>query len=79
MKIAAVTTVRNESDIVESFVRHNAAFIDRLYILDHRSTDSTPEILRRLTEEGLPLTVSREDDGIFRQGPTMTRLIKQAM
>ena len=79
MKIAAVTTVRNESDIVESFVRHNAAFIDRLYILDHRSTDSTPAILRRLIEEGLPLTASREDDGIFRQGPTMTRLIKRAM
>lgn len=78
MRLAAVTTVRNECDVIESFVRHSAAFFDRLYILDHRSTDSTPAILRNLAEEGLPLALSREDNGIFYQGPTMTRLIKGA-
>ncbi len=78
MHLAAVTTARNECDIIESFVRHNAAFFDRLYILDHRSTDSTPEILRKLAGEGLPLALSRDDSGIFYQGPTMTRLIKRA-
>ncbi len=78
MRLAAVATVRNECDIVESFVRHNAAFFDRLYILDHRSTDKTPVILRKLKDEGLPLMLSRDDNGIFYQGPTMTRLIKGA-
>jgi hypothetical protein len=42
MRLAAVTMVRSECDIIEAFVRHNAAFFDRLYILDHRSTDTTP-------------------------------------
>src|SRR5262245_40073522 len=79
MKLAAVTTVRNECDIIESFVRHNAAFFDRLYVVDHRSTDSTPEILGKLTDEGLPLVVSRDEDAIFYQSSKMNRLIKQAV
>jgi hypothetical protein len=78
MRLAAVTTVRNECDIIESFVRHNAAFVDCLYILDHRSTDATPSILHKLADEGLPLLLSREDQGIFYQSAKMTRLIKRA-
>ncbi len=78
MRLAAVTTVRSECDIIESFTRHNAAFFDRLYILDHRSADATPVILRKLAAEGLPLALSREDHGIFYQAPTMTHLIKRA-
>jgi glycosyl transferase family 2 len=78
MHLAAVSIVRSECDIIESFVRHNATFFDRLYILDHRSTDTTPDILRRLADDGLPLVLSREGYGIFYQGPTMTHLIKRA-
>ncbi|HEY7665054.1 MAG TPA: glycosyltransferase family 2 protein [Xanthobacteraceae bacterium] len=79
MRLAAVTTVRNECDIIESFVRHNAAFLDCLYILDHRSTDATPDILRKLAAEGLPVLLSREDHGSFYQSVEMTRLIKRAL
>ena len=79
MQLAAVTTVRNECDLIEAFVRHNAAFFDRLYILDHRSTDSTPRILRKLADEGLPLALSHDGEAIFYQGPKMTHLIKRAL
>jgi Glycosyl transferase family 2 len=79
MQLAAITTVRNECDIIEAFVRHNAAFCDRLYVLDHRSTDATPNILRELADEGLPLTLSHDDEAVFYQGPKMTQLIKGAM
>jgi hypothetical protein len=79
MKLAAVTTVRNECDIIEAFVRHNVAFFDRLYILDHRSTDTTPKILDKLDNEGLPLDVSSSDEAVFYQGPMMTRLIKRTL
>src|SRR4051812_36827526 len=78
MHLAAVSIVRSECDIIESFVRHNATFFDRLYILDHRSTDTTPDILRRLLDDGLPLVLSREGYGIFYQGPSMTQLIRRA-
>ena len=79
MRLAAVTTVRNECDIIESFVRHNAAFLDCFYILDHRSTDATPVILRKLADEGFPVLLSREDRGIFYQSATMTRPIRHAL
>jgi Glycosyl transferase family 2/Alpha 1,4-glycosyltransferase conserved region/Glycosyltransferase sugar-binding region containing DXD motif len=78
MRLAAATTVRNECDVIEAFVRHNAAFFDCLYILDHRSTDATPVILRKLADEGLPVLLSREEHGIFYQSSQMTRLIKRA-
>jgi hypothetical protein len=79
MKIAAVAAVRSESDIIEPFIRHNLGFFDRLYLLDHRSTDSTPVILRRLAAEGLPVSICRSDEPIFYQGPTMTGLIQKAL
>jgi hypothetical protein len=78
MRLAAVTTVRNECDVIEAFVRHNAAFFDCLYILDHRSTDATPVILRKLADEGLPVLLSREEHGIFYQSSQMSRLIRRA-
>ena len=48
-KIAIVSMVRNEADVIESFVRHNLQVADALYIIDHASTDGTGEILQQLT------------------------------
>ena len=47
MRLAGIAIVRNECDIVEAFVRHNEAVLDRLYILDNDSSDGTLEILQR--------------------------------
>ena len=47
--------VKNEEDILEQFVRHNLRVLDRLYIFDHGSTDSTTDIIRALVIEGLSL------------------------
>ena len=54
MRIVAISTVRDEEDIIEAFVRHMLAFAERLIILDNGSTDSTPDILRAMQDEGLP-------------------------
>lgn len=49
MKVAAVSTVRNEADIIGSTIRHLLAEgIDRIYIADGMSTDGTRDILRAL-------------------------------
>jgi len=78
VNLAGVACVKNEEDIVEAFVRHNAALLDWLLILDHGSTDRTPEILNALKEEGLPLTVITDHSlGKF-QGEKMTYLMKRA-
>jgi hypothetical protein len=56
-RIVSVTRILNEDDIVEAFVRHNAAHIHHMLFLDNGSTDATLEILKSLQTEGLPLTV----------------------
>lgn len=57
MNVVAISTVKNEADIIEAMVRHNLAFVDRMVVLDNGSTDSTLDILHRLEKERLPLDV----------------------
>ena len=54
-QIAIVSMVRNEADVIESFVRHNLQVADVLYCIDHASTDGTSDILANLQREGLSL------------------------
>lgn len=49
--------VRNENDVIESFVRHNLELMDEMHIIDHGSSDGTREILIQLKEEGLPVFI----------------------
>lgn len=58
MRLAGVVVVRNESDVIEAFVRHNLGLLDCLHVVDNLSTDRTAEIVRRLASEGLPVTLS---------------------
>ena len=77
-KIVAISMVKNEMDIIESFVRHTLGFADLLIIADHKSTDRTREILEALQAEGLPLII--EDAAVARyvQAETMTYLLWEA-
>jgi hypothetical protein len=61
VRIASVSIVKDEADIIEAFVRHNLVFVDRMFIIDDRSSDNTSEILRRLALESPSVTVL--DDG----------------
>lgn len=74
MILASVSMVRNESDIIEAFVRHNLRFIDRLFILNHASSDSTGDILARLQQEHLPVQVFDDSEPGFRQGDRTSEL-----
>jgi FkbM family methyltransferase len=60
MRLVGISTVKNESDIIESFVRHNLGFLDRLHVVDNGSTDTTGEILAELVREYPGLTVERD-------------------
>jgi hypothetical protein len=62
MEVVGVVLVRNEDVFVEQAIRNIAAFCDRIYAVDHLSTDRTPEILRRLASELDHLTVQRSSD-----------------
>lgn len=56
-KIWAVTMVRNEEDIIESFCRYTMNFCDGLLIWDDNSLDHTGGIIKQLIEEGLQIVL----------------------
>ena len=56
-KLVGLSMVRNESDVIETFIRHNLTLLDELHIVDHDSSDNTREILTLLKQEGLPIHI----------------------
>ena len=79
MLLCAAAIVRNEADIIEAFVRHNLAVVDRLAVVDHGSFDGTTEILAALVREGLPLTVGRDERAGFFQPEVLTPLARELL
>jgi hypothetical protein len=56
MKLASITCVKNESDILETFVRVNSAFIDTFIFIDD-SDDGTEQLYSLLAQEGFRIIV----------------------
>lgn len=75
--LAAVSMVKNECDIIELFIRINSRVFDMIYVLDHNSEDTTPEIVELLAREGLPVELTRlsEESAAYNQGEITTRFI----
>ena len=79
MKIISVTMARNESDIIELFVRYHLRIVDYMIIIEHLSLDRTPEILEALKAEGLPLEIVRERRVERDQSGITTQFMKRAV
>ena len=79
MKIASISMVKNEADIIESFVRHTSRLVDVMYIIDHLSTDNTWVILNKLQAEGMPLILSRYNKADYSQSEVATGLMWQSI
>jgi glycosyltransferase involved in cell wall biosynthesis len=50
-RIVAVVLIRNEDLFIERVIRNVLDFCDRIHVADHRSTDGTSMIVRRLAAE----------------------------
>ena len=74
-KIFSISMVKNEADVIESFVRYNLNILDGMVILDHFSTDNTVVILKNLINEGLPITLWPAVDVEHNQNKMMTALM----
>ena len=74
-ELIGIAAVKNEGDIIESFVRYNLRVLDGLAVVDHGSTDGTGAILGRLVDEGLPLLVVDEGGPAQLQAPRMNALL----
>lgn len=77
--IAVVSMVRNEADVIESFVRHNLGWADRLYVAVHESSDETLSILQALQQDGLPIFLSEVKGAAQLQSEVVTALMRQAV
>lgn len=64
-KIFSISMVKNEMDIIESFVRYNTCIFDGMIILENGSTDDTLKILNLLKEEGLSIVVIEDAEKGF--------------
>ena len=71
--------VKNESDIIESFVRHALSYADVLLVVDHNSTDETRKILELLQAEGLPIRIGTFEKNGYFQSEVMTSLLYRAI
>lgn len=77
--IAIVSMVRNEADVIESFVRHNLGWADRIYVAVHESTDETMSILQSMQGDGLPIFLSEVRGAAQVQSEVVTALMRQAV
>lgn len=75
MRVEGVAIVKNEADIIESFVRHHLSLFDRLWVIDNASTDDTLRILHALRDEGLPLHVTEEHRSPHPQEEVMSEVL----
>ncbi len=79
MKIVSISIVRNESDIIESFIRYHLRFFDHMIVVNHRSIDSTSMILENLYKEELPLEIINEDSIEQPQNRILTEMMKRVV
>lgn len=75
-KILSYTILNNESDIIESFVRYNMTYIDKMIILDNGCTDSTIDILDLLKKEGYDIEIFDESLIDFEQYQIMNYYLR---
>jgi SAM-dependent methyltransferase len=72
-----ISMVKNESDIIEAFVRHNLAYVDLLVVVDNDSVDGTRDILVAMQIEGLPIVLFDDPIPGYFQSEKLTFLYRK--
>jgi len=78
-KLVLITMVKNESDIIESFIRHHLNLVDVILVVDHNSCDTTNLILQSLRDEGLPIFIYKDSRAEKAQDKILTELMYRAI
>ena len=76
MNIVTFTTVKDEEDIIESFVRYNSNIVDKMVILDNCSNDNTLVILKKLQKEKLNIDIIEDKNPLFDEVKIKNFLLK---
>lgn len=77
-RLAMVAVVRNEFDVIDTWIRYHAAYgVDCFIVLDNGSTDGTREHLEHLRQQ-FDITIFEDHSECFYQNRWMTRLCRYA-
>lgn len=76
MRIFGIAVVKDDVDVIESFVRHNRALLDAFLVVDHGSTDGTRELLERLSREVPGLSVADDATEDLGRGAILTEVAR---
>ncbi|WP_065331823.1 methyltransferase domain-containing protein [Tritonibacter mobilis] len=68
--------IRNEQDIIEPFLRHTAALVDLVVVLDNCSTDASRDIITKTAQELGNIVFTDLPDQGYNQSETMTRVLQ---
>ena len=74
-RVVGLSMVKNEQDVVEPFIRHNARLLDCLVVLDNASVDATRRIALDCARELGSVVVADSDEFGYAQSERMTRLL----
>ncbi len=74
-RIIGLSMVKNEADIIEPFIRHNARFLDFMVILDNASVDDTKQIALKCARELETVVVTDSSEFGYTQSERMTQLL----
>jgi SAM-dependent methyltransferase len=75
-RIIGLSMVKNEQDIIEPFIRHNARFLDAMVLIDNGSVDDTRRIIVDCAREIGTVIVSDSKIFAYTQAAQMTRLLQ---
>lgn len=73
--IYSISIVKNEADIIESFVRYNYTYLDGMMIINHNSGDGTGKIVEKLIKENYNIYYIEWDKLMHQQGEVLTKFI----
>jgi hypothetical protein len=75
-RLVSLSMVKNEQDIIEPFIRHNARFVDCMVILDNASVDDTRRIAMDCARELGTVVVTDNAEFGYLQAERMTRMLR---
>ena len=75
MKVFSISMIKNEADIIESFIRYHQSIFDGMVILDNGSTDNTLPIIQKLQAEGYAIYLYQDKNTEYNQDEKMSKLL----
>lgn len=76
-RLAALSMVRNEADIIRAFAAHTLALFDDVVFVDHLSDDGTSAFLQELASRNRRVHVLRLVETAYLQSVTMTCVVRE--